>query len=236
MDRNIYVDTVLSFLRDLTAAERAAVRAEIDGHIEDRMLALQEQGADSESAERRAIEVMGDPEEVGRELQKQYPLYSLVALRGVTIALTLALLCTLLLSFPGYHIYNHLQAHFFPKSHLGGSHVEWCTQELEIRTDVGSDQLYIYGAGTDPEEGIARVYCAVYDRNPLGYVSQWGMHFETENGEELPGGGGSSSTAASSYWNYKFDVPVGTECIYAVIDRYGEAQRLEVPLRWEVTS
>lgn len=235
MDKNEYTARVVGALRYVTAAERAAIRAEIGGHIEDRAAALAESGCSAGEAEHRAIAAMGDPEEVGRELNQQYPLYSLVVLRGVSIVLTAVLVCALLLSFPAYHLYHNLEARFFPRSHLGGSHVEWCTQELDIRTNVGSDQLYIYGAGTDAEEGIARVYCAVYDRNPLGYVSQWNMDFVDENGEKLEGGGGGSSTSGASYGTYKLELPAGTERIYAVIDRYGETTRIEVPLAWEVT-
>ena len=72
MDRRDYTDRVLSSLRRVTEKEREAIRSELDGHIEDHMEALRELGYDEELAEERAIAAMGEPDEVGRELNKQY--------------------------------------------------------------------------------------------------------------------------------------------------------------------
>ena len=79
MDRRDYTDRVLSSLRRVTEKEREAIRSELDGHIEDHMEALRELGYDEELAEERAIAAMGEPDEVGRELNKQYPFRWLVA-------------------------------------------------------------------------------------------------------------------------------------------------------------
>lgn len=72
MDRRDYTDRVLSSLRRVTEKEREAIRSELDGHIEDHMEALRELGYDDELAEERAIAAMGEPDEVGRELNRQY--------------------------------------------------------------------------------------------------------------------------------------------------------------------
>ena len=82
MDRRDYTDRVLSSLRRVTEKEREAIRSELDGHIEDHMEALRELGYDEELAEERAIAAMGEPDEVGRELNKQYPFRWLVAKWG----------------------------------------------------------------------------------------------------------------------------------------------------------
>lgn len=82
MDRRDYTDRVLSSLRRVTEKEREAIRSELDGHIEDHMEALRELGYDEELAETRTLAAMGDPEEVGRELNKQYPFRWLVAKWG----------------------------------------------------------------------------------------------------------------------------------------------------------
>ena len=72
MDRRDYTDRVLSSLRRVTEKEREAIRSELDVHIEDHMEALRELGYDEELAEERAIAAMGEPDEVGRELNRQY--------------------------------------------------------------------------------------------------------------------------------------------------------------------
>lgn len=48
------------------------ISEELENHIEDRMEYLMEQGISKEEAEKQAVEAMGDPEEIGRELDKQH--------------------------------------------------------------------------------------------------------------------------------------------------------------------
>ncbi|MBM6911672.1 permease prefix domain 1-containing protein, partial [Oscillibacter valericigenes] len=73
MTRGEYIREVSASLKRLTKREREAIRRELDGHMEDHMESLRELGYDEELAEERTIAAMGDPEEVGRELNKQYP-------------------------------------------------------------------------------------------------------------------------------------------------------------------
>ena len=70
MTRNEYVDRVLSVMRHVTAKEREAIRAELDAHIEDHICDLLDLDYDEALAEERTMALRGDPEEVGRELDK----------------------------------------------------------------------------------------------------------------------------------------------------------------------
>ena len=95
MDRKTYIATVLSALRHVTGDEQLAIRAELDGHIEDHMEGLLELGYDPELAEERTLSAMGDPKEVGRALDRQYPYRWLIvkwAAQGLTVLLVLVLL------------------------------------------------------------------------------------------------------------------------------------------------
>ena len=95
MDRRQYTDRVLTSLRRVTAKEREAIRQELDGHMEDHMDALRELGYDEQEAEEHTLAAMGDPAEVGRELNRQYPFRWLVvkwAAQGVAVLLVLFLL------------------------------------------------------------------------------------------------------------------------------------------------
>ena len=85
------MEQVLANLRRVTPGERAAIRDEIDGHIEDHICDLLDLGYSPELAEERAMSFMGDPVEVGKELDKQYPLRWLV-LGRVALVLT-AMMC-----------------------------------------------------------------------------------------------------------------------------------------------
>ena len=52
--------------------DRAAITAELTAHWEDHAAALMERGIPEEEAARRALEAMGDPEEIGKELDKSH--------------------------------------------------------------------------------------------------------------------------------------------------------------------
>lgn len=93
MERRVYVEQVLDRLGRLTCKEREAIRAEIGGHIEDHMETLLELGYDEKLAEERTMAAMGDPEEVGRELNKQYPFrWLVVKWAAMTLAAVLVLM------------------------------------------------------------------------------------------------------------------------------------------------
>jgi len=48
------------------------IAEELQNHIEDHLEALLERGVSLEEAEKQAVEAMGDPEQIGRELNKQH--------------------------------------------------------------------------------------------------------------------------------------------------------------------
>ncbi len=97
MDRSAYCAQVLSHLRRLSRREREAVRAELEEHMEDRVRALLDLGYDEKLAEERTVAAMGDPAEVGREMERQYPRGWMLLGRG---AMVLTLLLALFLARP----------------------------------------------------------------------------------------------------------------------------------------
>lgn len=116
MDRREYTDTVLSALRHVTRRERSAIRAEIDGHLEDHLEGLLELGYSPELAEERTLDAMGDPKEVGRELNRQYPLGWLIVGR---MAMAAVLVFALVVAGPLWDtlrntVVPNLQARWFP--------------------------------------------------------------------------------------------------------------------------
>ena len=52
--------------------DRAAITAELTAHLEDHMDALVARGFPPETAARQAVAAMGDPEEIGKELDKSH--------------------------------------------------------------------------------------------------------------------------------------------------------------------
>lgn len=70
MTRKEYTDTVLSTLRHVTGDEKAAIRKELEAHMEDHMEALLALDYPQELAEERTLSAMGDP--VGDDILRVY--------------------------------------------------------------------------------------------------------------------------------------------------------------------
>ena len=52
--------------------DHAAITAELTAHLEDHAAALKERGFSSDVAVQQAVDAMGDPEEIGKELDKSH--------------------------------------------------------------------------------------------------------------------------------------------------------------------
>lgn len=125
MTRSEYIRKVSASLKRLTKRERESIRAELDGHMEDHMESLRELGYDEREAEEHTLAAMGDPEEVGRELNKQYPFRWLVVKWGailLALLLVLAMAPALFQRVPG--ALGSLQARWLPKTALDISQVQ----------------------------------------------------------------------------------------------------------------
>lgn len=70
-NRKGWLDTALDQVR--CKPERKAIRAELQGHLEDKEQQLLDAGLDASQAARAAVEAMGDPVEVGKALDKAHP-------------------------------------------------------------------------------------------------------------------------------------------------------------------
>ena len=239
MTRQEYTDRVLANLRRVTRSERAAIREELDAHMEDHICDLLDLGYDEALAEERTMQRMGDPEEVGRELDKQYPLRWLVLGR---VALTLTVvMCIVALFGVGIlsHLWWSLEARIAPDQISSGfPERDW--RPVDIRVPVGNDILRIYRVAMGKKDGqlVAEVTMCTYDRMPGGIVSgsllpnveltdqrgtppEWGL-----------GGGGKSNWGAAYTTKY---INIEPEDTYVTVtyDRFGEYVSVRVPLTGE---
>ena len=243
MDRQDYTAAVLSALRRVTSRERAAIRAELDGHIEDHMEGLLELGYDPALAEERALAAMGDPKEVGRELNKQYTGWGWVLLSRAAMALAAALFVIVLVTISDVElIWRNIAARTDPEQAVyryvlasnDGEHVY--TKDLDIRAEVGSDVLYIYRVGVMAfeEDGTAwaSVWACNYDRRWLGVPSEsllWDLAFTTETKEQTEG-----LTGYQRYCDWvNIQVTRDDAYIVACYQKNGYDVRVEIPLCWE---
>lgn len=87
-----YADTVCQSLKNATRRERKAIRQELEDHLTDHAEALVESGWDEAHATQHALDAMGDPNTIGEELNKAFPLRWFVLSR---LTLAAFLLCCL---------------------------------------------------------------------------------------------------------------------------------------------
>lgn len=87
-----YADTVCQSLKNATRRERKAIRQELEDHLTDHAEALIESGWDEAHATQHALDAMGDPNTIGEELSKAFPLRWFVLSR---LTLAVFLLCCL---------------------------------------------------------------------------------------------------------------------------------------------
>lgn len=241
MDRRQYTDRVLTSLRRVTAKEREAIRQELDGHMEDHMDALRELGYDEALAEERTLAAMGDPEEVGRELNRQYPFRWLVVKWGAQGA---AVLLMLFLLSGWWDVFGNLacyvRARVWPDTFAS---VEWLAresgQEVDLvwetdqRAELGTMTVRVWQVGLDrvlEQGGTAYVAFSCWDEEPwaepLGFIE---VYNAADGAEALYSMGGS--------WGAAYAVPVAwgdalRVCWYDELDHQYETL-LTVELPWE---
>ena len=235
-----YSKAVCKYVNHATGREKASIQAELTAHMEDHAQALMDAGYDEDHAQNAALTAMGDPTEVGKALNKEYPLRWLILSR---LFLILAV-CTgllLLLAFPG-GVYASLVARTAPMQ-SGYHEVSIPAEELtpmDIKqTFPNGDVLWIYATavtGDDDQGYTAHIYTSSYNKNPLRdpYYGIDALIFTTDaSSDVLPLSGGGGGTHGAAYFHRKFDcIPKGASLL-GHYDHYGTEFTIEIPLPWE---
>ena len=238
MDRREYTAQVLSCLRRVTWDEREAIRAELDGHMEDHFESLRELGYDEREAEERTLAAMGDPAEVGRELNQQYTGWGFVLLSRAAVLLTVVLCVQTLLGLGILgNFYDSVRARTLPEE-LTSNYSADAVSRPDMRIPIGNDVLRIYRVSVGTKNGVraAEVAMAAYDRIPGGVVSgrlTADVELEDQRGvtPEHTGLGGSGKGNYGAEYSLKYlPVQEGDTCITLRYDRFGEHIAVKIPL------
>lgn len=233
---------MLAALRRLTPEERAAVRSEIDGHIEDHMESLLELGYTPELAQERTMAAMGDPEAVGRGLEAQYPLRWLLLGRcAVVLAVAACLQALLAVGMLGM-VWDSVTARIYPNEESRMNGVA-ATERVNVRVPVGDDVLRVYRLavgqrGEVPGLWEAEVSLCAYDHLPGGIVSDRllsATQVKNERGEASSHGGGRGSWKAD-YTRLYAPLQPGDTFVTLEYERLGERVYLELSLPGEGIS
>ena len=243
MTRSEYIQEVSDTLKRLTKREREAIRTELNGHMEDHMEALRELGYDEPEAEAHTLAAMGDPDEVARELNKQYPFRWLVIGRAAMIA---TLLFALVVALPAWNkagdVVNNLWCRFYPLHLLDMRDLSWGAdrdyrpmvaeaEKVELRQTADGVTLYIYQAGLEnlaAEETTAWAAVSPYWNDPVQSNNVYRSLMASGDIDSL---------------SFDFDGPFMVsdqvrrgEPLCFACDISGETLSFEVPLPWEVDT
>ena len=240
MTREEYTAQVLANLRRVTKAEREAVRAEIDGHMEDHICGLLDLGYPPALAEERTLSFMGDPAEVGRELNKQYPLGWLAA-RWLAMAATVLILAAACSEFGGAaRFWESLKARVIPDPCSSQLEAQ-AAERVDIRARVGNDVLRVYQVQVGTQDGrrVAAVSLCAYDSIPGGIVTgdlASGVRLENQHGgRERPDLLMSSKFDSRTAYNGACVViEPGDTYVVLRYEAFGRQLALQVPLPEEV--
>jgi len=256
MTRKEYCDAVLSCLRRLTPEEKHAVQAEIDGHIEDHICALLELGYDEQLAEERTMALMGDPVEVGREMDKQYPSRIWSRLEWIACLLFIILVFQMITGLGIlFHARDYVMARVVPERKMAQSTSNQgfeseVSMDADVRISVGNDILRVYQVSVgkrpdlshtaEPDDRIqaARVALCAYDRIPFGIVSgelHRGLTLLNQRGEKLDSWSagtatGSTGSYGAAYMSLYTAVEPEDTYVTLAYDRFGEMVTVDVPL------
>ena len=238
MDQQSYISAVLSCLQSLTDREQESVRAELAGHIEDRMEALIDLGYEAPLAEQRALSAMGDAEEVGRAINRQYPLRWLIVKDVATGFLTLFLMLALVFGGQNSDFWKGLVVRFDPVRMSGWDACGW-TIQTDARLKAGNDTVKAYQVSVmeSPTGPVATIYLCAYDRIPGGIVSgtlQNGLTIEDQRGNTVEAAD-TITKARRNYYSAEYftaSIPVEAGDTHVILhyDQYGRQAQCTISL------
>ena len=243
-----YGEEVCRQVRHATRKEKAGIRKELADHLTDHAEALTAAGYDAQAAQNLALEAMGDPVQVGRTLNRVYPLSWLVLARGLLAA---AVVCLLLAVSCGSNVVHTFAAWWEAKyapleTYQSSTTLAEAGEGTLVLTPLeqtaelpGGSILRFYGLGTAPVPGTPdrmTVYlCAVcYHRTPFvqgAYPPE--LTFACD-GVSAPVAWRSVSTSSAAYYlTYPVTVPQGAQELTVSYDHYGTRFCQTIPLPQE---
>ena len=232
---NYFCDRVCSYIDYATGRELEQVRKELRDHLEDHARALVDIGRSPEEAEVSAILAMGDPEDIGREMNKQFPFIWLFLSRATVV---IAIILALLLISPLQDICSQVSESLLVREKPTEVFGDYGAPIIDIRVELPENDIaYFYSAGIDiygDDNYRALVNLVVYDENPFGRVSKNALDFRVEKEDGyFPPSGGSTMGYGVHNKRMSIDVEYGQEHIDLYYKRLGNDIHVEIPLDWE---
>lgn len=243
MEEKKFLDEVLGHIPRLTAGERQSLRRELSDHMADHVEMLERRGLNKEEAQEQAVNAMGDPEEVGRELAKAYSPFWYWVLQAANFLLTLVVLFAMVwgITEPLVRAWNNLELRNSPDGQGKFWGPDFAYRAVDIRISMVTDEMRIYSVELDRKNAMAYVMACVYDKNPFGHASRLQYDAVTVTNQAGQAREGSRAVSMTEPWEWEpgrlfYDVPVspGDTCVYFTYDRFGTHVEYTLPLpEWE---
>lgn len=236
-----YGKAVCQHLRHATGREKKSVQAELAAHLEDHAQALREAGYGEEQARQAALDAMGNPAEVGKALDREFPKLWYVLSKASLLALVLAALFAVQTLWP---VLSNLAA--YCQARTDPMHSGYILDDfpglypLDIQYDLpGNATLQVFGSGLEPSEfgeGYDAYIATVIYPKTFFTRSQIGtscLDFSWDVPDSIFYSPLAGTEGGVYYCTYKLlNISPGTSPT-ALYDYYGTTFQFTVPLPWE---
>lgn len=236
-----FCDGVLKEMPRATTGERADIREELTDHLMEHRDMLVEHGVEVLEAERRAIEAMGDPVEIGKAWNEKLSPFWLL-LGRVCLVLFVVILWSNLSSiqYKVDRIFKSLDVRYSEDAGTVFREMEGCDllwmEDPGIKKPFGEHIIRIHRVelwqDRTWDEYILKINYVSYHQDLLGYAL--GMHvwdaLKYEGGE--PDGGGGSHIAYATWTSDKLQVEPGQESVSVTMDYNGNHFEADIEIDW----
>ena len=241
-----YGNAVCKYINHATGREKDSIRAELTAHMEDHAQALMDAGYDEDHARNAALTAMGDPEEVGKALDREFPRLWYVLSKVSLLALVLAALFAAQTLWP---VLSNLAA--YCQARTDPMHSGYILDDfpevdpLDIQQDLpGGATLRVFGSGVEPSESgegyDAYIATVIYPKTffTRSQIGTRCLDFSWDTPDNLFNSPLAYSPLSGTeggvyYCTYKLlNISPGTSPT-ALYDHYGTTFQFTVPLPWK---
>jgi hypothetical protein len=227
LDKNEFLKEVLSHVK--FPFDRDGIRAELESHITDRMDDYIDQGIASVTAERMVIDAMGDPAEIGIELNRQHKpwLGWLNIVTGILVGLLSVYMLLLVGPLLLMTFFSSDRIDTIPKSDI--------VYRINVDKRVTIDDTVIHFTDLIYEKNSEmNIFYEYYNKGfclwswSLGTI---GDISDNLGNKYFEGGGGSSAGFRSKCIQTVDNFSPKAESLIIRYDHYNRRYRIEIPLR-----
>lgn len=230
-ERDAFIEKVLSHVK--FKFDHEAIKEELEEHIEDMLEDLREEGLEGKEAMAAAVLHMGDPDEIGEQLNRAHrPLLGTVWLISKAAAIIMIVLTAISVIWSGVDLIKNLTSDYDMDKRYYGDVVYTVDVGERFKMDdmnIVIDELVYY------EKGTMEIRYRMWD-DPFSRSIKWTFSFnydcftDEDGNKYLSGGGGGGGGPIARYQSYIEGFPYDAEKFIIDYDHNGRKIYCEIPL------